>query len=113
MPYVPPSPCPSPHDPGWVESLVGPLRLAIPSHWWLGYPGDDTLNDGMIVSINFSKPQDRFYQVGIDRHAYSMVYCDIFLYVNEGHRHCRTYPLPEHPVSNAEGEVFQVQCCQI
>ena len=105
MPSVLYSPCPSPNDPDWAESLVG-LRLTIPSYWWLGYPDNGTLNDGTIVSINFSKPQDDFYQVDVDKHAYFMSYRGVFLYVDEGHWHYRTYSLPAHPVSNAVGEVF-------
>ena len=112
MPSVFSSLRPPPHDPDWAESLVG-LNLAIPSNWWPAFRDDDTLNDGTIVSIDFSKPNECFYQVDVDGHIYSMPYRSVFLYTNEEHRHHHQYRLPHHPISNAEGEVFRVQRRQL
>ena len=69
-------PLPSPpYDPEWDQSLVG-LNLQILSHCWTGFPGNETLKDGTIMSINFSQSNKRFFQVHVEDYFYQMRYED-------------------------------------
>ena len=51
-------------DTQWAESLVG-LRVNVPDKWWAGYYSD-SLNPGVIKSVDFRQPRQKYFQLELD-----------------------------------------------
>ena len=51
-----------PIDKEWAASLIG-LRMQVPNPWWKGFEGDESLNEGTIVGVNFSAAKLNYFQL--------------------------------------------------
>ena len=101
---------PVPYNVEWTKSLEG-LMLIVPSGWFGGYDDDDdTPNDGEVSSINWTQVRNKFFQVDMDGHVYSMRYDAVFLYADKNQRNFERFNLPRYPVSNPEGELVHIPC---
>ena len=96
-----------PYDPEWAGSLRT-MRMKIPSSIWPGFEDCDDLNDGYIVSIDWSKPNRAFFQVSVDGHVYPFRYEAIFLYADVNQEGFQRFDLPRYPIRNPDGETHRV-----
>ena len=51
-------------DQEWAQSLKG-LKVKVPSSWWQGCDGDE-LNTGAITAVDFSRSNEKYFQILID-----------------------------------------------
>ena len=99
-----------PVDEEWAASLIG-LRMQVPNLWWKGYEGDESLNEGSIIGVNFSAAKLKYFQLELTKEKgaiYAMRYDAVHLYADVEHRDFRNFRLPRDAPSNPanEGEVI-------
>ena len=99
-----------PIDKEWAASSIG-LRMQVPNLWWKGYDGDDSLNKGTIVGVDFNTAKLNYFHLELTKEKgayYAMQYDAIHLYADVDHRDFRKFRLPRDAPSNPtnEGEVI-------
>jgi hypothetical protein len=68
----------------WAASLIG-LRMQVPNLWWKGFEGDEILNKGTIVGVDFNAAKLNYFQLELanEKGAYcAMQYDAVHLYAD-------------------------------
>ncbi len=95
-----------PIDEEWAASLIG-LRMQVPNLWWKGFEGDESLNEGTIVGVDFSAATLNYFPLELAKEKgaiYAMRYDAVHLYADVEHRDFRKFRLPRDAPSNPANE---------
>lgn len=95
-----------PIDEEWAASLIG-LRMQVPNLWWKGFEGDESLNEGMIIGVDFSAAKLNYFQLELAKEKgaiYAMRYDAVHLYADVEHRDFWKFRLPRDAPSNPANE---------
>jgi hypothetical protein len=96
-----------PIDEEWAASLIV-LCMQVPNLWWKGFEGDESLNEGTIISVDFSAAAKlNYFQLELVKEKgaiYAMRYDAVHLYADVGHMDFWKFHLPRDAPSNPANE---------
>jgi hypothetical protein len=83
------------------------MRNGVSNLWWKGFEGDESLNEGTIIGVDFSAAKLNYFQLELAKEKgaiYAMQYDAVHLYADVEHRNFRKFRLPRDAPSNPANE---------